>query len=294
MPSHRNARTGMCVGAACVALMTMCYSGTSSATPAVLASYASAASGLKLVKSGYLTVALVAGNLPNIAAGPDGTLQGGDGAWLQQAAKDLGLKIATFPTTVSGQILAVEDGKADVGTSTHYSAVRAKQVYFTYPWSIIYNGFIVKKGFDYTGPASLKGHQLGSISGYNTIPNMQKYYGGSDVHIFTDIAEQNSALQNGQVTAVLTGYQTFLEYRKQYPDFEWYFLKNGDVGMGSDLISTTSNNFVKCGNEPLATALNATMTKLQSTGAWKKDLKAAGILPNAKTIAPLVQPKQFC
>jgi ABC-type amino acid transport substrate-binding protein len=250
--------------------------------------------GIKLVNPGYLTVALIAGNLPAIAQGPDGTLIGGDGAWLQQAAKDLGLKIKTFPTTLDGQILAVQDGKADVGTSTHYTAARAKEIYYTFPWSVSKTGVITKKGFSYTGPDSLKGQKVGTETGLDYVPYMQQTYGQGSVLLYGGVAQVNAALQNGEITAEVSGYQSYLTYTNQYPDFQWHFLTAGQMGLPQSEISVTSHNFVNCKNTALATALNKTLTKMQADGTRKAALLKYGDSADADSLPPLQAPKEIC
>lgn len=250
--------------------------------------------GIKLVTPGYLTVAMIDGNLPAIAAGPNGTLIGGDGAWVEQAAKDLGLKIKTFPTTLSGQILAVNDGKADMGTSTHYTAARAKQIYYTYPWSVSKTGIITKKNFDYTGPDSLKGQLVGTETGLDYVPYMQQTYGQDNVKLYGGVAQMNDALENGQVAGVVSGYQSFLTYQKKYPDVAWHFLKTGELGMPSSIIAVTSHNFVKCDNTALADALNRTLVKMQNDGSRKAALLKYGDSADAQSPPPLEKPKELC
>jgi histidine transport system substrate-binding protein len=250
--------------------------------------------GIKLVNPGYLTVALIDGNLPSIAVGPNSTLIGADGAWVQQAAKDLGLKIKTFPTTLSGQILAVNDGKADVGTSTHYTAERAKQIYYTFPWSISRTGMITKKGFNYTGPDSLKGQTVGTETGLDYVPYMQKTYGQDSVRLYGSVAQLNDALNNGQIDGEVSGYQSFLTYKAKYPDFEWHFLKEGQMGLPQSIVAVTSHNFVKCDNQKLADALNKTLQKMQADGSRKAALVKYGDTSDAGSPPALKAPQELC
>lgn len=250
--------------------------------------------GIRLVHKGYLTVALIDGNLPSIAAGPNGTLIGADGAWVQQTADDLGLKIKTFPTTLSGQILAVQQGKADMGTSTHYTPERAKQIYYTFPWSISHTGFITRKGFAYNGPDSLEGKLVGTETGLDYVPYMQKTYGQDSVKLYGGVAQMNNALDNGQIVAEVSGYQSFLTYKAKYPNFEWHALKAGELGMPKEIIDVTSHNFVKCDNKALANALNKTLTKMQNDGSRKKALLKYGDTADASSPPALKSPKELC
>jgi ABC-type amino acid transport substrate-binding protein len=282
--------TTLLVGATLAASLAACGSGGSSAGTASSGPLA----GIKLVNPGYLTVAMIDGNLPAIAAGPNGTLIGGDGAWVTQAAKDLGLKIKTFPTTLAGQILAVNDGKADIGTSTHYTAARAKQIYYTYPWSVSYTGVIVKKGTPYTGVNSLQGKVVGTETGLDYVPYMQKTFGQGNVRLYGGVAQLNDALNNGQITGEVSGYQSFLTYQAKYPDFEWHFLKAGEMGLPQSIIAVTSHNFVKCDNTKLAAALNKTLTKMQADGSRKSALLQYKDSSDANNPPKLQAPQELC
>jgi ABC-type amino acid transport substrate-binding protein len=280
------------IGLGVAASLAACSSGGGGAAASTASSGPLA--GIKLVNPGYLTVAMIAGNLPAIAQGPGDTLIGGDGAWVDQAAKDLGLKIKTFPTTLSGQILAVQDGKADIGTSTHYTAARARQIFYTFPWSVSKTGVITKKGFNYTGPNSLNGQKVGTETGLDYVPYAQKAYGQGNVQLYGGVAQLNAALENGQITAEVSGYQSYLTYLKKYPDFEWHFLSAGQMDMPQSLIAVTSHNFVNCNNRALATALNKTLTKMHANGTMKAALLQYGDPADANDPPPLQAPTEVC
>jgi ABC-type amino acid transport substrate-binding protein len=282
--------TTLLVGVTVAASLAACGSGGGSASTAGSGPLA----GVKLVNPGYLRGAMIEGNLPAIAAGPNGTLIGGDGAWVTQAAKDLGLKIKTFPTTLAGQILAVNDGKADIGTSTHYTAARAKQIYYTYPWSVSYTGVIVKKGTAYSGANSLQGKVVGTETGLDYVPYMQKTYGQANVRLYGSVAQLNDALNNGQITGEVSGYQSFLTYQTKYPDFEWHFLKVNEMGLPQSIIAVTSHNFVKCDNTKLADALNKTLTKMQADGSRKAALLQYKDTSDANNPPKLQTPQELC
>ena len=275
-------------------LVAACSSGGSSSAQAGSTGAAGGPlAGIKLVNPGYLTVAYIAGNLPSIDY-KDGQMIGGDGAWVQQVANDLGLKIKPFPTTLSGQILAVNGGKADMGTSTHYTAERAKQIYYTFPWSTSYTGVITKKGFTYTDANSLKGKTIGTETGLDYVPYMQKTYGQGQVRLYGSVAEVNQALENGQIQAEVSGYQSFLTYLKTYPDFQWNYLKVGEMGLPQSIVAVTSHNFVKCDNQGLATALNKTLTNMHADGSQKAALLKYGDTSDANKLPDLQAPQELC
>jgi ABC-type amino acid transport substrate-binding protein len=95
-----------------------------------------------LAEPGYLTVAFIDGLMPKISSDGKGGLQGFEGWLLTKVAETYGLKIKPYPTTFSGGILAVQQGKADVGTSTYYTSDRAQVIYYTIPNILDLTGFV--------------------------------------------------------------------------------------------------------------------------------------------------------
>ena len=288
MAPHRASR--LAAGLAVCALLGVTACGGKAASTAATGPLA----GIKLANPGYLTVALIDGNLPSISTGTSTSLPGIDGAWITQTAKDLNLKIKTYPTTLSGQILAITSGKVDIGTSLHYTAERATQAYYTVPWEVSYTGIITKKSFSYSNADSLKGKTLGSETGLDYVPYMQKTYGTTNVKLYNSVAELNAALENGEIDAEVTGYDGYVNYIDKYPDFAWHYLKAGEMGMPQSIIATDSHNLVSCSNKPLATALGKTLASMQANGSWKQVLLKYNDQPDADHPAPLTLPQEKC
>lgn len=252
--------------------------------------------GFNLIKPGKLTVAFVDGNLPNLALAADGTLEGLDGAWINAFAEEHDLEVVPSPMEFSAQILAVQQGKADIGTSTYYTAERAEQVYYAYPFWRDTTGIYVKKGFDYTGPESLEGKKVGTIRGWTFGPYMEESLGTENVIYFDDIPQAYSALMSGQVVGVVNGSggafeDAYLEFADQ---MEFHAFSAGDFGLPEELIANQSHNFVRCDNPGLADAMNATMQRLQDSGEWAKIQEQYGVPATADYTAPLDPPVQLC
>lgn len=252
--------------------------------------------GFNLVEPGKLTVAFVDGNLPNLALAPDGTLEGLDGAWINAFAEEHGLEVVPSPMEFSAQILAVQQGKADIGTSTYYTAERAEQVYYAFPFWRDTTGVYVRNDFKYSGPESLEGKKVGTIRGWTFGPYLEETLGLDNIVYFDDIPQAYSALIAGQIDGVVNGSggafeDAYLAYADQ---IEFHAFEAGDFGLPEELIANQSHNFVRCDNPGLAEAMDATMQRLHDSGEWAKIQEQYGVPATSDYTAPLDPPVQLC
>lgn len=250
----------------------------------------------RLITPGKLTVAFVDGNLPNLALTPDGTLEGLDGGWINAFAEEYGLEVVPMPMEFTAQILAVQQGKADIGTSTYYTAERAEQVYYAYPFWRDQTGVYVRNDFDYTGPESFDGKKVGTIRGWTFGPYIEQTFGVENTVYFEDIPQAYSALVNGQIDGFVNGSggafeDAFLEFADQ---IQFHALSAGEMNLPAELIANQSHNYVKCDNPGLAEAMDAVMQALQDSGEWAKIQERYGVPATPDYTAPLVKPTQLC
>ncbi|MGH7069479.1 MAG: substrate-binding periplasmic protein [Acetobacteraceae bacterium] len=249
----------------------------------------------RVVSPGHLKIAFTDGDLPEIGQGPDGTLVGTDGYWLTEAAKMFGLKLELFPTTFTSEILATKQGKVDIGTTAYWTAARARQVWYTYPFFQDTAGIYVKEPFAYHDPSSLKGHPVGTLEGYVYAPYMLKAFPRSDVHLYKTIIEALTALDNGQIAAYVDAYGGAVSKDvARFKDIAFKPVSVGDLGMPASVITEKAYNYVNCDNDELASALNAVMHQLVEDGSWQKALQQNGITPNTFNMPALESPPQLC
>jgi len=253
---------------------------------------ASAQEKLDLVEPGYLTVAVFANRHPVIGYDNNDVMQGVDGGFFKAFAESHGLKVKIYKTTFSSTILAVQQGKVDIGTWFYYTPERAKQVRYTFPFLKDTAAVYTMGPLEYTGPDSLKGKVVSTVVGYSWAPYVQEVF-GSNAKLFPDGTVALAALANGQVDA--------------YIDTSWYShsgafaatggmiarpLSVGDFGMPESVVYGLDYNFVRCGNKALAEALNAEMTALHESGKWAGLLEDNGV--GDANLAPLRAPEQLC
>jgi len=248
-----------------------------------------------LVHDGTLTVATYGTGFPTVVVNKDGTLGGTSGAWINAYAKAAGLKVKLFQTTFTSAILAVQQKKADLTMDIYYTPDRAKTLYYTYPFSVEGLQLFTKKDFNYTGPASLKGHKVAAVSGVVWTDGLKKYF-GSDLQEYPSQAQAATAFMNGQVDGYFEAdAQYFVPPINKSANVTPHNLKDGDFGL-TGFAKGYGYIIVNCRAKDLASGLNSTLAQMEKSGQWATVLKDAGAPAGtlAAQIPPRTSPKQGC
>jgi len=219
-------------------------------------------------------------------------LGGLDGALINAFVAAHHLKLDLYQTTFASVILAVEQGKADLGTYYYYTAARASQVYYTFPFFLERAAMFTQKSFNYSGPASMQGKKVGTVVGFVWAPYLQTAFGSNAV-LYPNSTEAAQALINGQIQ----GYVNSSDNEgnppiNNNPNIVPNLIQPGEYGMPTSALNTLAYNFVNCSNKGLAQALNAEMTTLQHGSAWDNVLTSNGLPLNVNS--PLQAPAQEC
>jgi ABC-type amino acid transport substrate-binding protein len=285
-------RARLVVMTALSALLVACGTSTSpsptaTATPAGTGTAATSPTpAFTLAKPGFLTVA-VYGSYPPWITIESGDKPGGvDGEWMNSFAKDQGLGVQLFQTDFASLILAVQQGKADVGTYLLWKPERAKQVYYTGPFQHSPTVVYTLSSFNYTGPDSLRGKRLGTGSGYFEADTLEKWQSGTV--LFPDEVTGNQALLNGQIDAWFADtsalrIEPFLSHKSEVTA---HTINVGDFGFPKEQIDTISYNIVACGNDQ-------TLAALHDSGKWAEILKGWDLDPTADDVGTAA-PEQGC
>jgi ABC-type amino acid transport substrate-binding protein len=245
-----------------------------------------------LVKPGYLTVATYGTERPLDVVGPGDVMGGIDGALLSAFAKEHNLKVTLYQTTFPSGILAVQQGKADVGVYYYWNPTRAAVAYYTYPLFSEEAVIFTLNSLNYTGPDSLKGKKVGTLTGSVYTPYLQKVFGSNTLE-FPDQTAAGQALLNGQIDA----WQDANLSRLTPPldsanNITMTVLKAGDFGIPGNILANNDYNIVNCNNKALADALNKTLTDLHNNGEWAKTLAANSAVEGSDV--PQQSPQQGC
>lgn len=250
----------------------------------------------KTISAGTLTIATYGSAPPLITVGPGPNDIGGlSGGWAKAFASEYGLQVKLFQTTFASTLLAVEQGKADIGAPVYYNSDRAKKYYYTYPVDVEALVVFTKKGFSYNGPNSLKGHKVGTVTGYVWTPYFQKFF-GSDLQLYTAASDAKTAFLNGQVEAYLDAdINYFSEPLSLSPQLSLHTVNAGDFGIPGDIIANESYWIVNCSEKDLGNAMDKTRSKLESSGKWKTIVDQDGAPPGTPQQTPqLTQPTNLC
>jgi ABC-type amino acid transport substrate-binding protein len=253
---------------------------------------ASPTADFKLVNPGYLTVATYGSVIPGIVVGPGDQIGGLDGVLLTAFARDHGLKLKLYQTTFASMILAVEQGKVDIGTYIFYTKERAQHVFYTYPFLVSYAVLYTLKSFPYSGPASMTGKKVGTVVGFVWAPYLQKW-SASGAALFPDQVTVAQALLNGQIQGYVNG--GFVIHAPPFndtPKVVEHPLHVGDFTIPEPLLANPAYNMVNCNNHGLGAALDQELAQLRKSGEWQKTL-ASYHLGEEQNVA-LKTPAQLC
>jgi ABC-type amino acid transport substrate-binding protein len=282
---------GLCTG---LMLVTAACGSTSSSSSNSGSSSAGVLGTVKTLTPGVLTIATYGSDPPLITVGPGQNQIGGvSGAWINAFAADFGLTVHLFQTTFASSLLAVQQGKADVGAPVYYNADRAKTYYYTYPVDIESLVVFTKKSFNYTGPSSLLGHKVGTVTGYVWTPYFQKFF-GSSLQLYTSATDAQTAFVNGQLDAYMDAdINYFNPPMSLSPNIALHSVSGGDFGIPAGTIANESYWIVNCSEKALANAMDLERDKLQSTWAsiLSHDGAPAGTPQNTP---PLDSPAEAC
>jgi ABC-type amino acid transport substrate-binding protein len=267
---------------------------SSPATTSSAASPTSASSSIKTITPGVLTIATYGSDPPLITVGPGANQLGGlSGDWINAFAAEFGLKVKLFQTTFASTLTAVQQGKADIGAPVYYTSSRAQLYYYTYPVDVESLVVFTKSSFHYTGPSSLLGHKVGSVTGYAWTPYFQKYF-GSDFLVYPTAKDAQTAFVNGQIDAYLDAdINYFSPPMSLSPTISVHPVHAGDFGIPSDLVSSESYWIVRCNEQGLANALDVARQKL--VAKWASLLSGDGAPAGYPQLTPsLVKPAEAC
>ncbi|MEO1752973.1 transporter substrate-binding domain-containing protein [Paraburkholderia caribensis] len=130
---------------------------------------------LKTLTPGTLTVSTMMLPPYNIPEG-SGAMSGVEGDILKKIGEMECLKIHAMQVDTAAEIQYVTTGKADLSAGNWYgTAERAKVLGLTVPIYLDQAGIFSKEGF--TKFSELKGKTVGTVQGYNWVPDLQAMYG---------------------------------------------------------------------------------------------------------------------
>jgi len=232
--------------------------------------------------SGKLTFGVKA-DQPGLGLQTGSTYSGFDIEISKIIAKGLGMPESgiSWKTTVSANREAyIQQGQVDIVVATYtINDERKQKVNFGGPYYIAGQDLLVPVNSTITGPESLAGKKVCSVSGSTPAKRIQTDYKDAKLQLFDSYSKCVTALAGGQVDAVTTddiilaGYAAQDQYAGKFKVVGKPFSKE-NYGIG-----------LKKGDTATCEKVNAAITKMISDGSWQKALDAnlgpAGYKPGA-------------
>ncbi|MBY4129087.1 glutamate ABC transporter substrate-binding protein [Rhodococcus fascians] len=217
---------------------------------------------------------------------PDGTFSGFDVEVAKYVAGQLGVDEANieFKESPSAQReTLIENGEVDYIVATYsITDTRKEKVGFAGPYFVAGQSLLVRNdNTDITGPASLEGKRLCSVSGSTPAQNIADEYPGVQLQNYDTYSACVEALNNNSIDAVTTDDIILAGYAAQFPGQlkvvgEPFTTENYGIGLNKD--DTDGRN-----------KINDAIEEMISSGAWEQafdeTVGASGYpLPEAPTV----------
>ncbi len=214
--------------------------------------------------------------------------QGFDVSVAQYVAKELGYSDVTFKESPSAQReTLLESGQVQMIFAT-YSITddRKQKVSFAGPYFIAGQDLLVKSdNSDITGPDSLNGKKLCSVTGSTSAKKVQEQFADKvQLQEYDTYSKCVEALNSGRIDAVTTDNVILAGFaaQSQY---------QGKLKVVGETFSTERYGIgIKKGDTELCGKVNAALEKMVSDGSWQKALDdtvgASGFKPDTATNPP--------
>ena len=198
---------------------------------------------------------------------PDGTFSGFDVEVAKYVAGKLGVDEANieFKESPSAQReTLIENGEVDYIVATYsITDTRKEKVGFAGPYFVAGQSLLVREdNTDITGPASLDGKRLCSVSGSTPAQNIADEYPGVQLQNYDTYSACVEALRNGSIDALTTDDIILAGYAAQSPGQfkvvgEPFTTENYGIGLNKD--DTEGRN-----------QINDAIEEMVSSGAWEQ------------------------
>lgn len=198
---------------------------------------------------------------------PDGTFSGFDVEVAKYVAEQLGVSEDNieFKEAPSAQReTLIQNGEVDYIVATYsITDTRKEKVDFAGPYFVAGQSLLVQNAnTDITGPASLEGKRLCSVSGSTPAQNIADEYPGVQLQNYDTYSACVEGLRNGAVDAVTTDDIILAGYAAQYPGElkvvgEPFTTENYGIGLAKD--DTDGRN-----------KINDAIEEMVSSGAWEQ------------------------
>jgi polar amino acid transport system substrate-binding protein len=227
------------------------------------------------VEKGKLTVA--AYDYPPFSiTGPGSEISGIDADIVKRAAKENCLEVVAQIMDPAATIQAVISGKADVAIgSWNRTEKRAEVLDISAPTYLDPMGVFSKEGFD--SIEALKGKQVGTVTGYLWVGELQQLF-GADLKLYPTPIALAQDLDAGRIDAGLDGYNSGVFLQKTADGYKGIqiVLAKPDERVQASVQPAQAGVLYTKGNAALGKALDASIVQQHADGTIVKALEANG------------------
>lgn len=241
----------------------------------------------QVVTPGKLTVAIY--EYPPFSVTSGGDIGGVDGEMLKSIAKSACLTLTPVVVDPAATIQYVISGKADIAGGDWYrTAERAKVLGLSAPTYLDQMGIYSKDGI--SSVAAMAGKQVGTVSGFLWVSDLQKVFGTS-LHLYPNPVALAQDLQAGRIQVGVDSYGTgaYAQKKGGYPGIVIKVAEPDPRVLASTDASQANLLYTK-GNASLGAAMDADIAEMHKNGDIGKFLSSFGLDPSgAETGTPRLQ-----
>ncbi len=235
----------------------------------------------KTVSPGKLTVAIY--EYPPFAVTSGGEIGGVDGEIVKSIAKSECLTFTPVVVDPAATIQYVLAGKADIAGGDWYrTAERAKVIGLSYPTYLDQMGIYSKDGVSTV--AGLEGKQVGTVSGFLWVAELQKLL-GSKLRLYPNPVALAQDLQTGRVEVGVDSYGTgaYAQKKGGYPGI-MIKVAESDQRVQASIQAAQANLLYTKANASLGAAMDADIQAMHKDGSIAADLKSFGLDPSGADV----------
>ncbi len=231
----------------------------------------------QLVAPGKLTVAIY--EYPPFAVTSAGEIGGVDGEVIKAIAKATCLQLTTLVVDPAATIQYVISGKADIAAGDWYrTSERAKVLGLSYPTYLDQMGIYSKTGVSKV--SDLVGKQVGSVSGFLWVTDLQKLL-GTNLRLYPSPVALAQDLAVGRVEIGVDSYGTgvYAQGKGGYPGIQ-IKVAEPDPRVRASAEAAQSNLLYTKDNKSLGSAMDAIIADLHRDSSIAKYLASFGLSPS--------------
>ena len=246
----------------------------------------------KTIESGKLNIAMN-GDMPMTQL-KDGVLSGTDGSLMTMIAKQLGLDPVVHQMDWAAEIESTKQGKVDImHGAMGWKTDRTKIMILTEP--IYYFGTLLaqKEGNNWHSFADMKGHSVGTVTGFTLVPELKKVDGIGEVKLYDTSDGVMQDLVAGRLDMAILDPPLVQYAISQHPEWKLHQVPLDPEADKYPIMSTKYNVIFGVNkNEPeLAEAINAVITQMWKDCTNVKSMANYGLGEKAWFVPPEKNPR---